>query len=92
LLLIDGVVKSAAAREGLRQAPCEAARFQLLARRSEDGLRSSKLSDQFAGLPRTETGNQAQCEPVQLFFFGEGRGRHSIEIGAGRPGKFSVYG
>ena len=76
LLLIDGVVEGAAAGDGLSEAAGEAGRFEVLAGSAENRGGRAELRDELPGFARAEAGDQAQGEPVQFIFFGQGGGDH----------------
>src|SRR5579871_80619 len=58
LLLVYRIVKSASARDGLREASREPISFQIGTRGAEDRLRRSKLLEHLAGFARAEARDQ----------------------------------
>ncbi len=48
-----------------------------------------KRSEQLVRFAGAEAGDQAQGEPVEFFFFGEGRGKHGGLLWCRRAGNFS---
>ncbi len=91
LLLVDGVIESTSAGDGLRHAAGESSGFELRSRGAEDRLRRAELFQELVRLARAEAGDEAEGEPVELFFFGDGGGNHRefSHGGAGTPLNFS---
>jgi hypothetical protein len=65
LLLVGGVLKSAAAGDGLGDTAGESGGFQFAARGRKDGFGCAKSFYQTVGFARTQAWNGAQGEPVK---------------------------
>ncbi|HEX5227004.1 MAG TPA: hypothetical protein VFW44_04810 [Bryobacteraceae bacterium] len=91
LLLLDGVLESAAAGDGLGDAARKASRFEFVPRRAKNLVWRTVLGDELPGLAHPEAGDQVQGEPVELVFLCNGGGGHRcLPCGAGRRGNFSA--
>jgi len=77
LLLEDGLVESAAARDALRHAARDAGRFELAACGGENGPWRAEALQQPGSRARAQAGDHFQSQPVQLFFRSEIRGKCS---------------
>lgn len=76
MLLVDGVFEGAAARDGAGEATGEAGGFEFVGGGAEDGLGGAELGEELAGFAGAEAGDEAEGEPVEFVFLGEGGGRH----------------